>query len=824
MDNNGNNTSLLYRYGFVSPDSPGGMSTKEYTAAFFDDTSGLSIRTSDNREILDLYIDSKTSVRVNKDFKERFHGFGFQRKTYDANGMILEFRKGYRWNEATVPFFLSSHGYGVFSANTYDHTFNFTDNNQYSISMAGGSLDLYIILGPSFKRIISSYTALTGRPIMIPKWSFGLCYAGRLFESQDGLLEIARRFRSEGIPCDMMGVEPGWEEHYYQMKWEWSKKLFPNPKQMLDELHEMGYAFELWDSGDAPASGFTDEKNRKEWFSQRISSSVSIGVDFFKQDDPYPRCITSEEMVTNPDVSEVIEDDETINIANTLYSETVFNEIRRLTGKRTMIIFHSYASSFSSHRYPAVWAGDFKLGNGAVNASLSGHSMVTQDMRSEVPDGIHFGFLLPYAFMDSWAYYLEPWLFSDHIKEMIKIYSRLRSSLFPYLYTAFRESHETGIPMLRPMILEFQDDPEACRIDDQFMLGENFLVCAAPERGTEIYLPGGCWINYWTGEETMSTGDYFKAQWPVFAGGALYVRKGAIVPKCPALDSLADYGNDILIIESFPEGSSKAHIYEDDGISYDYENGKYAKTPVECNLSGNEFKMTVGKTVGSYQGMPDIRKYIIKVHSILLPANLKINNNSIQEATSIDILFANPSPGWTYDGDSKYIYIKPQSGWRALSNHIDPFSFYGFRTTGTPDNESFDINILLADRLRSSSVKESEEKIQPICSAHFSATVNPPQRVRLNHGDNWLPYYVYVSFEIRDESENVIPVNIPVSLEIITSEGVHTKHSTMTYRGTGHFKRINLADPGVAVSAVLKLHGDGIEPTIIEYNPSEHLN
>lgn len=126
--------------------------------------------------------------------------------------------------------------------------------------------------------------------------------------------------------------------------------------------------------------------------------------------------------------------------------------------------------------YPTCWAGDFMLENGALNAGMSGHAMVSQDMDNESPEGIHIGFLTPYSLIDSWAFYREPWLYSEASKEMHQFYSRLRSSLFPYLYTSVWQSHTKGLPMLRPMVLEFQQDPNTIFLDKQFMLGDYLLV------------------------------------------------------------------------------------------------------------------------------------------------------------------------------------------------------------------------------------------------------------------------------------------------------------------------------------------------------------
>lgn len=233
---------------------------------------------------------------------EHFYGFDFQRKTLDARGHKLTFTRNYRWNEATVPFFLSTAGYGFFSANTFDHTFDFTKNNTYSILINCGYLDYFIFHGPSFKTILDQYTALTRRPIMPPNWSMGLCYIARYFENDNGLMDIARRFCEEGIPCDMLGLEPGWEEKDYSMNWIWSRNRFPEPSKMIKKLSDMGYKFELWESGEAPTEGYLDPEVRKKSFEKRVDASVTKGVAFYKQDDPYPRCITSTEMVAFPEI------------------------------------------------------------------------------------------------------------------------------------------------------------------------------------------------------------------------------------------------------------------------------------------------------------------------------------------------------------------------------------------------------------------------------------------------------------------------------------------------------------------------------------------
>jgi len=768
-----------------------------------------------------------------KSMEEHFYGFGFQRKTLDSNGQILTFKKGYRWDEATVPYFLSSTGYGFFSANTYDHTFNFTESNSYTIKVSGGDIDFFIINGPDYKKIINSYTALTGRPHMIPAWGFGLCYVARLFEDQKGLLKIAKRFRSEGIPCDMLGLEPGWEKHYYQMNWEWNNNMFPDPKAMIEQLHHLGYAFELWESGDAPTSGYMNPEKRKQWFAERIKTSLSIGVDFYKQDDPYPRCITSEEMVNDPTVEVFLEDDgiyseaETRNIANTLYSATVFEEMRRITSKRAFIIFHSYGASTSSQMYPCAWAGDFQLGNGALNAGLSGHSMVTQDMRSEVPSGIHFGFMMPFVFMDSWAYYLDPWLFSEHIKEMIKFYSRLRVSLFPYLYTSMWLSHTTGLPMLRPMLLEFQSDPVTPGLEEQFMLGDSLLVGINSDRDSNIYLPEGKWIDFWDRTLIESNGKYYQCNWPAYVGGPLFVKAGAIIPMMNSTDSISLNDRGFLLLDIYPNNESSIELYEDDGATYNYEDGKYSITEYKCIATKKDLTISLGIPNGKYPEQPPQKAILLKVFIEEKPVKVSTEKIYFTDTESLDSLIYSYKAGWFYSNKSNTLYIKYCETWKFSEKLDDIDSFYNARLEWKekPANENLEIvinkqNILekqLVDTIVSAD--ESEKTIIP-ADCEFNVIVNPPERIRLNHGDNWLPYYIYVSFEIVKNRERIYSANPDVTILISSNnEGKQDiQYTTKSYDGSGHFNKIIISSPSEPPDVTLSLSAEGVRPKTVRYN------
>ena len=128
--------------------------------------------------------------------------------------------------------------------------------------------------------------------------------------------------------------------------------------------------------------------------------------------------------------------EELSNISNSLYSETLFNEFRKQTNQRAMVIFHAYNATVASQRWPLQWAGDFQAANGLLNASLSGHAMVSYDIRNPYAAGWHQGFFTPFSVVNSWAYYREPWLYSESIEQSHRLYACLRSRLVPYFYSS----------------------------------------------------------------------------------------------------------------------------------------------------------------------------------------------------------------------------------------------------------------------------------------------------------------------------------------------------------------------------------------------------
>lgn len=229
-----------------------------------------------------------------------------------------------------------------------------------------------------------------------------------------------------------------------------------------------------------------------------------------------------------------------------------------------------------------------------MNYAMCGHSNTACDIDVPDPRSIHYGFLTPWSQYFCWANWKYPWFLRPEEEEMIRFYAKLRSSLFPYLYTMAHQAYETGLPMLRPLSLMYEDTDRFDHVKNAYMLGDSLYVGAFD---MHLTLPDGDWIDYFTGKVYHGEIDY---EIPADRGGALFVRAGSVLvtmePQKYILEKAHDYR-----IEVFQGGCGSFTLYEDDGFSYDYRDGKYAATTID--YTGDT--LIVHRRTGDYPGKPD---------------------------------------------------------------------------------------------------------------------------------------------------------------------------------------------------------------------------
>ncbi|MEA4889914.1 MAG: glycoside hydrolase family 31 protein [Clostridiaceae bacterium] len=591
--------------------------------------------------------------------KERFYGGGYRADpTLEYRGRILKNRCINVTNYGPSPYLLSSGGWGVLWNNSFENYFDIgsRESDQLVLWSKDGEFDVFIFTG-DLRHIVERYTDITGKPMLLPLFGYGLTNICSECLNQSTLLDIAERFRAEGIPCDTLSLEPDWMAQRYDFSthndWDINKyhvsDWMPPKRTFLYALQTKGFKLCLWTPCDYDLT-YEAERNadlkhppecnppRYQVFNRvelhegairddnmegkRIADRITVpeeswfdhfkrffdkGVRGLKQDG-------SNIIVPHPDRHYANDrgDREMHNLNQSLIAKQYYDGYRAYADKRPMIFTPS--TFIGNQKWTATWAGD--VGGkqisltGMLNYSMQGHMNFASDIDVDSLEDFHFGFFMGWAQHMSWAQMAEPWQLSDELHAGFSFYARLRYALLPYIYSAAWQGHRTGLAICRAMVLMYPDDPRAYNLINQYMFGDSLLVGALTDR---VYLPKGTWIDYWTGKEYDGMQD-ITSGYPANRGGYLFIKKGAIIPYWPAVNYVGEKVLEELTLRVYPEGHSEFSLYEDDGESFGYEQGQFALTYITCDAHGKNIVLNVAPRAGSYEGMPKKRRYYIEVY------------------------------------------------------------------------------------------------------------------------------------------------------------------------------------------------------------------
>jgi alpha-glucosidase len=293
---------------------------------------------------------------------------------------------------------------------------------------------------------------------------------------------------------------------------------------------------------------------------------------------------------------------------------------RLLPNQRPYVI--TRAAYAGIQRYSTMWAGDIRSTWDALALSLpmfmglglSGEPFVGSDIggfigRTEPELLVRWyqvGFLTPFcrnhAGIDSPDH--EPWRYGKYYEDIIRKYLKLRYRLLPFLYTALEESHRTGMPIFRPLLLNYQEDENTLAIDDEFMISGDLLVAPVLKPNVTarlVYLPAGVWFDYWTGARHEG-GRMIRVEAPLETV-PLFVRGGAILPLGPEMNYVGEKASDPLDFEIYPDarGEAATSLYEDDGLTEDYRQGSFRQTSVSYRHAPAGDQIDIGAAQGSYR-------------------------------------------------------------------------------------------------------------------------------------------------------------------------------------------------------------------------------
>jgi alpha-D-xyloside xylohydrolase len=520
---------------------------------------------------------------------ESVYGLGERFSAFVKNGQSVDIwnRDGGTASEQTyknIPFYLTNRGYGVFVNDPGLVSFEVASEklSRVQFSVAGQSLEYFLIYGPTPKEILRKYTALTGLPSLPPAWSFGLWLTTSFTTSYDEktVTGFIQGMADRDLPLAVFHFDCFWMREYAWCDFKWDPRTFPDPEGMLKRLKARGLRICLWINpyiaqassmfAEGMAGGFLARKpngdvwqtdlwqagmgivdftnpGARKWFGDKLRSLVDMGADCFKTD-------FGERIPTDVAWFDGSDPGRMHNYYTYLYNQTVFEVLREKKGADAVLFARS--ATAGSQRYPIHWGGDSESTfesmaeslRGGLSLGLSGFGFWSHDIggfegtpRPEVyKRWLAFGLLSSHSRLHGSSSYRVPWLFDDEAVDVLRLFTKLKCRLMPYLYAAAVEASSVGIPVMRAMILEFPDDLSSATLDRQYMLGSSLLVAPvfSAEGSVEYWLPSGKWTRYLTGEAVE--GGRWMRETHGFSSLPLLVRPGSVIAT-GAVDSRPDY-------------------------------------------------------------------------------------------------------------------------------------------------------------------------------------------------------------------------------------------------------------------------------------------
>lgn len=536
----------------------------------------------------------------------------------------------------TIPFYVGLNDYktyGLFFDNSFRSFFDMGKSFEDRIffGATGGQINYYFILGSSIKHVISNYSNLTGKMDMPPMWSLGYQQNRFSYSSVEEVQDVIENFNKKGIPIDVIYFDIDYMDGYRVMTFKTPE--FENVNKLIDELKSKGikvitildpavkvddnygiyqrgvkgkhftkthdgkfFVGAVW-AGDSVFPDFSNQNCRKWWKEElkRFISNYKIDGIWNDMNEP---CVFNNEFKTIPENCihdsdfGVIEHKEFHNrygFEMSRCSHEAQNELNPNIREFSM----TRATYAGGQRYSSIWTGDnMSLWSQMVmsipmnaNLGISGFSFVGNDVGGFGLDcteelfirWMQLGTFLPIFRNHSNMYTRrqEPWSFGDRAEKIVKNAIELRYKLLPYIYTCFYESHKKGIPVFRPLVMEFEKDINVFDIKEEFMFGNNILVAPVLHKGERnkiVYLPEGNWYNYKTNEVFEGKRKYkFRCELDEIL---IFVKEGSIIPTYEQKYMNIENRPDTVTFRVYGKNAGGMYYY-DDGNTNDYKKGKY---------------------------------------------------------------------------------------------------------------------------------------------------------------------------------------------------------------------------------------------------------
>lgn len=531
----------------------------------------------------------------------------------------------------SIPFFTvlkEGTAFGLFFDNTYKSYMDFGKENAgyYYFAAEGGNLDYYFMAGPEMTKVVEHFTYLTGTTPLPQRWSLGYHQSRFGYETRQDILEVAENFRRYDIPCDVIHFDIDYMDNF--RVFTWNEEAFGDLKGLMQELKDRNFravtiidpgvkqkeGYHAYDEGvekniflkNADGSIYTNKvwsgttvfpdfgrEDVRQWWGEQHRFLIEGGVAGIWNDMNEPRGFAGDlpDELPMADGEYVSNHKALHNVYGHMMCKASFDGLKALDSKRPFVI--TRASYAGTQKYALSWTGDnhslwmhLQMAvTQILNLGLCGNAFTGTDVGGFGSDSnpellcrwTQVGTFSP-LFRNHCAkgnVRQEPWAFDEKTREICRKAIRLRYQLLPYLYDLFHQCEETGLPIMRPLVLHYQEDPETVNQNGEFLVGENLLVAPVLDQGANkklVYLPKGKWYGFEDGKE-FEGGRYHIVDAPLDCC-PMFVKEGAVIPTYEVMDHIPDEGCDTLKLLVYPGQGEYVH-YQDNGADYAYQQGEY---------------------------------------------------------------------------------------------------------------------------------------------------------------------------------------------------------------------------------------------------------
>lgn len=528
-----------------------------------------------------------------------------------------------------IPWLISPEGWGIFVGQPFG-TFDLTgDTGMVRSPVATSTRNVYLVLGDTAAEVLRGYAELTGYPHLPPIWSLGYMQSHRTLASRDEVLGIAKTFREKKLPCDALiylgtGFCPsGWNTGHGSFTF--NSDVFPDPQAMLRQYHDEHFKVVLhvvppYDlHGKVTDTGVAAQEpgDAVPYWAEHMPLE-EIGVDGWW-----------------PDEGDLLPVEARLD-RNEMYWD---GQVRAHPERRPFALHRNGYAGLQ--RYGWLWSGDIdsnwkalaaQVANG-VNVGLCGIPYWGTDTGGFIPTHeftpelyvrwFQFSAFCPLFRSHGRAWKLRlPWgwnmgtpgplegaqslgdwppaqdLHDARVEPICRKYLELRYRMLPYVYSSVEQTHRTGLPLMRALWIDWPQDQRAVTTADEYLWGDHFLVAPVLEAGAArrtTYLPAGAWWDFWSNKRVEGGAEV--ARDVDLETIPMYVRAGAIVPMGPERQYAAEPSEEPVTLMIYPGADGKFSWYEDDGSSFRYRQGEFAR--IECAWEDGSRKLTLAWAAGS---------------------------------------------------------------------------------------------------------------------------------------------------------------------------------------------------------------------------------